>query len=191
MSKLRSILFSVGIVGVLVTTSACSSSGKPATNSSDTVTSTQPTDTTGALTTGAPTSDSTGAVSKAGFIAQADAICKTGSDATGALGPPPSDPSAATAAELPALAPYLGKVASIITAENGDLAKLTLPTADVPALSGMLAKAVDFGTQIDNAAKAATSGDLAAFKQALAAMTAAGTAASTVAKDYGFKVCGS
>jgi hypothetical protein len=147
---------------------------------------------TGCGSAASPVASSSAATqAKADFVAKANAICAAGNQQVAALGAAPGDPSAATAAELPAWGTYVGGVTTSLANNAPLLAALPGPDqsqdqATAGAILANLATLIKDGAAAEASAKA---GDLTAFQAAMATLATDSRTANTAAAAFGLGDC--
>jgi hypothetical protein len=131
-----------------------------------------------------------GSVSKASFIASADAVCHT---SEAALAPVLARESATLSAKpqkVAAGAAALDQASAIIRAGVGRLRALAEPSADAGTLAKMLGAVSNEAAALSSYASALRKHDTAAESTDASKITAYSTLYTGIAKTYGFKRCG-
>ena len=129
------------------------------------------------------TSSSLRPLSKASYIAAANALCQTMNTRVAALGDPGSD--------LTKLADTADKTAAIIAETLQKLRALSMPQGESAALNAIYAQAAGLGADYSELSSAIHSRDESAYRAAVAKINADQKAANTASNDYGLTVCGS
>jgi hypothetical protein len=130
-------------------------------------------------------------ITSADYIQQANAICTAGTAKTDALGNGPGDPTQATKAQLPAFVSFLTSQANITEDELTQLRALPLPADGATKAQAAYDKVAELVTDVRAAAAAATAGDLAGYKTAIAKVVTDSDAANAQSNAAGLTVCGS
>jgi len=138
------------------------------------------------LATGSPGSYShqVVALSKAGYIAQSDAICRSSSAALSKL-QPPADPS-----DGHATAAYLRSAAQGVRAEMARLDALGAPPSDAATLAKLHTAQTAATNQLAAAAADYAAGHAAAGMAQLKPLAAGAQTLENAWQSYGFKTCG-
>lgn len=126
-------------------------------------------------------------LTKEQLIAKGDAICKDASTKADPIGTDLANPSAET---LPQWSDALGQLLPIYEDLVGKLKDLNPPEADQATWDRITGGLDQIVSGIKTAKDAASSGDLAGFQTALAAIEKASGESGQLASDYGFQECG-
>jgi hypothetical protein len=129
-------------------------------------------------------------LAKAEWITKGDAICAKSDKKRSAIPSPSFAPGKATKADLPAAADYFDKALPTFTDELKQLHALGHSKQDDALLQRVLAGAGQLGNAVDALRQAARRGDVAGFKTGLIRAATTSAQANTLAKQFGFKVCG-
>ena len=122
-----------------------------------------------------------GGVSKDEFIAQADEICRATGKETSALDPP---------TDLASTGEFFTTVTPLLLEETRDIKALETPEEDVETLNAWIATQEELADIFQEAADAANSDDQEGFDAAFTEANAVQAESSTLASEYGFRVCG-
>lgn len=134
-----------------------------------------------ALTLAATLTACGGGVSKADFVADADAACVPGNGTLGAVAKPTNLPELATAA---------GTVAETVDAQAEAMGKIDAPGGDNAAVAGVIGALAEVSAPARALQEAAGKTDDAATARAANDLKAKAEAAATSAQAYGLAVCG-
>ena len=131
-------------------------------------------------------------LSKDEFIAKADAACSTFDTAQKQISFPQVDPTSPTtsSADLAKFGDPLAATADLARQEVKELRALAPPKDFQSSYDGVLSDLDAAVSKLDEASKAAKSGDRAALSSALEDSQTHADAANKVAVSYGLKVCG-
>jgi hypothetical protein len=162
--------FALVVLGVVAVSSCDGGSSKSAASSQ-------------ATTTTRPTTSTSVVMTKASYVARANAICKTMNTQIAALGSPPSDPMAQ--AELN------DKAITITTETLRKLRALPVPPGDAAALVAVYAKVDVVLADASRLSNALRSNDHVAAQRGQTKLAADSDAANAASNAYGLTVCGS
>ena len=122
-----------------------------------------------------------GGVSKDDFIAKADAICRETGEQTSALDAP---------TDLTSTGEFFSTVTPILLKETSDIKALETPEEDVETLNDWIATQEELADIFQEATDAANSGDQEGFDAAFTEANAVQAESSSLATQYGFRICG-
>jgi len=129
-------------------------------------------------------------LTKADFIAKADAICSTAHDREQAINFPSVDPQSATDDQLNQLGTALDKAVEVDRTEIDDLRKLNPPEDFADGFDESMNELSEGLDHAEKAADAARDGKKEQIAKELAAVEAKANEANQRATAYGLKVCG-
>jgi len=150
--------------------------------------------TTGSSSTTAAASGQTGSgapLTKAAFVARANAICKSVNSQSAKLTPPTSDPTKVTSKDLPSWNQFLLKVIPYGQQQQAQLRALTPPAADQATVASIISKGDQVLADVQALQQAAAAGNVNSFKTAFQKSETDGNAADDAATSYGLTQCGS